>query len=516
MSLYTKKYDFVILGSGLGGLITGLVLSREGYKVCILEKNAQIGGTLQTFFFDKTKFDTGVHYIGGLEPGQPLYPYFKYLGLMDGLNLEKMEEDGFDQIIFSGDDNIYPIAQGYDNFKAQLLTFFPHEEKGLDEYINRIKEVCNTFSFYYLNSESNIEAEMKHFYLGAKTVIEECVSDKKLRLILAANNLLYAGKGDKAPFYIHALVINSYIESSYRVLGGGSKISNILAKQIKSLGGEIYRNQEVIAINNVDNKVESVQLKNGRSVKGSTFISNIHPTQTFKLIDTTHLRKSYTKRILNLENTTSAFVLYISLKPNKLKYEKVNKYFFSTDEVWELTNYKPENWGKDFAIYYSPCSKNKGFAKSLIIISYMKIEEVAKWTKTYNTTTHLSERDNEYQAFKEEKAQILISEVEKKIPEIRSFTKAYNTSTPLTLRDYVGSDGSLYGIERDYNSPLKSYINTRTKISNLLLTGQNVVMHGVLGVTISAMVTCSEVLGKDYLIDKIKKTAGVFPKETFH
>jgi len=504
MSLNTKKYDFVILGSGLGGLITGLVLSREGYKVCILEKNAQIGGTLQTFFFDKTKFDTGVHYIGGLEPRQPLYPYFKYLGLMDGLRLEKMEVDGFDQISFAGDKNIYPIAQGYDNFKAQLLHFFPHEEKGLDEYIKRVIEVCNTFSFYYLNSESNIEAEMKHFYIGAKTVIEECVTDEKLRLVLAANNLLYAGEGSKSPFYIHALVINSYIESSYRIIGGGSKISNILSKQIKSLGGEIYRNQEVVAINNVENKVESVQLKNGQIVKGETFISNIHPSQTFKLIDTNGLRKSYIKRILNLENTTSAFVLYLTLKPNKLKYEKVNKYYFSSNEVWNSVNYTPENWGKDYAIYYSPNNKNNGFAKSLIIISYMKIEEVANWAKTFNTTTHLSERDSEYQAFKEEKAQILLSEVEKKIPKIRSITKAYNTSTPLTLRDYIGSDGSLYGIARDYNSPLKSYVNARTKISNLFLTGQNIVMHGVLGVTISAMVTCSEILGKDYLKKKIR------------
>ncbi len=499
------RYDVVIIGSGLGGLITGVILGREGYKVCILEKNAQIGGTLQTFIYDKTKFDTGVHYVGGLEPGQPLFPYFKFLGLMDELKLEKMEENGFDEITFEGDKNIYPIAQEFNNFKKQLLKFFPHEEHGLDDYISRIKNVCKSFSFYNLNPDANLENELEHYYVGAKDVIDDCVKDKKLRMVLAANNLLYAGEGDKAPFYVHALIMNSYIESAYRILGGGSQISKILARQIKELGGEIIRNQEVISINKNDNKIESVELKSGVIVKGNTFISNIHPTQTFKLVDQTGLRKSYLKRVLNLENTTSAFVLYLSIKPKTLKYEKVNKYHFSHNNVWDLTNYSSENWGNIYALYSAPSRKNPEFTKSLIVITYMKMEDVARWGKTFNTVTNKGIRDKEYHEFKEQKAQILLNQIEKKIPGIREMVNDYNTSSPLTLRDYIGADGSLYGVIRNYKFPSKSFIGARTKIPNLLFTGQNLVMHGVLGVTIGAMVTCSEILGKDYLMDKIKK-----------
>ncbi len=498
------RYDMVIIGSGLGGLATAVTLGREGYSVCIIEKNAQIGGTLQTFIYDKTKFDTGVHYVGGLDPGQPLFPYFKFLGLMEELQLEKMEEDGFDEITFEGDKNIYPIAQGYHNFKKQLLKFFPHEEQGLDEYIRRIKDVCKSFSFYSLDSKSNLEQELDHFYIGAKDVIEDCVKDKKLRMVLAANNLLYAGEGDKAPFYVHALIMNSYIESAYRILGGGSQISKILAKQIKVLGGEIFRNQEVVSINRNENKVESVALKNGIVIQGNTFISNIHPTQTFKLIDQAGIRKSYLNRIMKLENTTSAFVLYLSIKPKKLKYEKVNKYHFSHDNIWDLTNYSPESWGNIYALYSAPWRKDPEFTKSLILITYMKMDDVAKWDKTFNTVTEKNNRDKEYQEFKAQKAQILLTTLEKKISGIRGMVSDYNTSTPLTLRDYVGADGSLYGVMRNYKNPSKSFISPRTKISNLLFTGQNLVMHGVLGVTIGAMVTCSEILGKEYLMDKIR------------
>jgi all-trans-retinol 13,14-reductase len=44
-----QTYDVAIIGAGLGGLICGAILSKEGIRVCIIEKNEQIGGSLQTF-----------------------------------------------------------------------------------------------------------------------------------------------------------------------------------------------------------------------------------------------------------------------------------------------------------------------------------------------------------------------------------------------------------------------------------------------------------------------------------
>ena len=37
-----RKYDVVIIGSGLAGLVCGSILSKEGKKVCIIEKNAAL------------------------------------------------------------------------------------------------------------------------------------------------------------------------------------------------------------------------------------------------------------------------------------------------------------------------------------------------------------------------------------------------------------------------------------------------------------------------------------------
>ena len=116
-----QQYDVVIIGSGLGGLACGTILAKEGYNVCVLEKNKQIGGMLQTFARDKVIFDTGVHYVGGLNEGQNLYQFFKYFGIMDKLKLRKMDEDFVDGLMFADDPTVYKYAQRYDNFIRQML-----------------------------------------------------------------------------------------------------------------------------------------------------------------------------------------------------------------------------------------------------------------------------------------------------------------------------------------------------------------------------------------------------------
>ena len=68
----------------------------------------------------------------------------------------------------------------------------------------------------------------------------------------------------------------------------------------------------------------------------------------------------------------------------------------------------------------------------------------------------------------------------------------------LTWRDYtLTPDGSAYGVRKDFSNPLLTMLSPRTPIPNLLLTGQNLMLHGVHGVTLTAFHTCAEVLGKE-------------------
>ncbi len=500
-----KNYDIVIVGSGLGGLVSAIILAKEGKKVCVLEKNNQYGGNLQTFVRNKTIFDTGVHYIGGLSPGQNLYKYFSYIGIMDQLKLQQMDPDGFDIVTFDHDENHYPHAQGYDNFVKQLVQFFPEEEKALQQYVEKIRQTCDSFPLYNLQPFKEYNQDL--LSENARDSIHQITDNEKLRAVLAGTNFLYVGIGDKTPFYVHALTTNSYIQSAWRCINGGSQITKLLIKQLKKYGGEIYKRQEVCQFQVEDKQVRSVTTRKGDTFSADLFISNIEPKTTLQLIGKEHFRNSFYTRIQELDVLPSVFTLYLVLKPKSFRYFKHNYYHIKDPQkVWRLYEHTEESWPEAYMLSLNAAAQDQEWTSSMSVMAYMDYEEVREWEQSFNTVVHSQDRGASYEAFKKQKTERLLDELEQKFPNIRDCIEATYASTPLSYRDYIGCHrGNLYGFVKDADQPLKTFLSAKTKLNNLYLTGQNINMHGVLGVTIGAVVTCSEILGRDYLIQKINQ-----------
>lgn len=499
-------YDIVIIGSGLGGLVSALIFAKEGYKVCVLEKNNQFGGNLQTFVRDKSIFDTGVHYIGGLGEGENLHQYFKYLGIMDDLKLKKMDEDKYDIITFNEDDINYPHAQGYTNFIEQLAKLFPEERTAIETYCTKIKDTCNSFPLYNLKIGDAYYGDTDLLSLKIKDYIESITDNEKLRAVLVGSNFLYAGE-DNTPFYVHALSINSYIQSSWRCVNGGSQISKLLIKQIRNLGGKVLKYKEVVGFGFEDEKLVSAKTKDGEEYFSDRFISNIEPKHTLKMIGENKMRKAYTKRIESIKSVISAFSVYFVFKPESFKYINNNHYHFKdANRVWDAQEYTDASWPEGYMLSVGAKKNESEWAENMTFITYMRYDEVKEWENTFNTVAENDERGDAYEAFKNKKIEQAITEIEKKFPDFRDCIKSVHSSTPLSYRDYIGvNEGSMYGYVKDADSPMTSFLSPRTKLKNLFFTGQSINMHGLLGVTISAVLTCSEMLGRDYLVNKINK-----------
>jgi all-trans-retinol 13,14-reductase len=224
-----------------------------------------------------------------------------------------------------------------------------------------------------------------------------------------------------------------------------------------------------------------------------------------QMVQSDIIKKAYRKRLENLENTMSAFTVNVVLKKHKLKYRNYNYYYLDEADAWCGPRYTVEDWPRMYALYWAPSSKDPEYADGLTLITHMRYEEIAKWGHTFNTVTEEEERGADYAEFKRQRAERLIDVVSRQFPELRDAIETYYVATPLTLRDYMGTDdGSAYGYIKDSQEPLRTSISARTKIPNLLLTGQNVNLHGVLGVTVSAVLTCAEVIGIGPLIEKIR------------
>jgi all-trans-retinol 13,14-reductase len=221
-------------------------------------------------------------------------------------------------------------------------------------------------------------------------------------------------------------------------------------------------------------------------------------------------RKSYYSRIQGLEVLPAAFSLYLVFKPESFKYLNHNYYHFrNSNRVWDANEYTENSWPEAYMASMNVSSEDQVWAESLTAITYMRFDELKEWENTINTVANKVERGKAYEDFKTKKAEEFLNVLERKFPSIKDCVKSVHSSTPLSYRDYIGGhNGNLYGYIKDSNNPMKTFISPKTKIDNLYLTGQSINMHGVLGVTIGAVVTCSEIVGKDYLINKINSELG--------
>ncbi len=494
-----RKYDIAILGTGLGGLVCGYILSKNGFNVILLEKNAQIGGCLQTFKRFGVKFDTGMHYIGSMLEGQILHRLFHYLNLLPDVKLNRLDEDGYDLLSIGGKQ--YKYASGYENFVDTLCQSFPDNTRDIREYVQQLQNIANASPLYNLRKvEDHVFIEADYIKTSINDFIANITDNTHLQDVLAGNLPLYAGVKDKTPTYIHALINNFYIQSAWRIIGGSDSIAKSLAESIRAFGGTIRTKSEVTEIVCDDNQAVGIRLADGEFIEAKSIISNIHPQSTLKMIHSHLIRKAYRVRINDLDNTISNFTLYIKFKEKATPYLNYNYYYYKQDDVWKANDRQPGDPLQSYLFMHQCAHETQQWAESAEMIGYMKFDEVRKWE---NTT--VGRRGDDYLAFKQATAEHYLDVLEQSFPGIRSTIEDYETSTPLTYRDYTATkDGSMYGIIRDKNFPTQTLVSQRTKIPNLFLTGQNINSHGILGVTIGAALTCAEFLGLNKIIDEIE------------
>lgn len=491
------KYDIVIIGSGLGGLECGAILSKEGYNVCVLEKNDNYGGCFQSYQRRGHLFDTGIHYVGSLDDGQILNQYFRYIGIMDKLKLRRLDADGFDHIYYAGGE--YKFAMGHDNFVDTLAQQFPAERENLKRYADKLKEVGDLIRVDNLKKGIIAIEGMKYFCTSAAGLIDETINDPVLRVVVAGSAMLHGGVREESTFYGHAMVNNSYIESAYRFVDGTMQVSNELINTIRANGGTVINNSEVTRIIVENDSVKGVVVNNNETIEASNVISNVHPKRTLELLDKSHcIKNAYITRINSLQNTFGVFSLYLVMKPKSLKYCNFNRYLHANNSVWyDKVNYPGHT--TNCLVTMQPKSENSEWADVVVVLTPMYISELEQWLDTKP-----EHRGDSYLEFKEKKAQSILQFMREHGLDYGPYIDSMYSTTPLSYRDFTATcDGSAYGIIKNFKCPQVSFVSTRTKLGNLYMTGQNLNVHGALGVTLTAVLTCADFLGQDYLAKKI-------------
>lgn len=481
------KKKIVIIGAGLGGLETGYILAKHGLEVCVLEKGLLLGGCLQSYKRKGQIFDTGMHYVGSMNEGESLRTLFNYFGLSN-LAWHKLDEDRFDEVIIKGEK--YSFANGHDKFVETLSQKFPKEKDNLKKYTEFLKSVGdNIFTRFTAKDNSDISASL--FGQGAYDFLRNSFDDQKLINVVSGTSLKMELRKETLPLYTFAQINDSFIRSAYRLENGGSQIGDTLTEQIKAMGGSVRTNAEVEELVEKDGKIVAAVLTNGERVEGDIFISNLHPAATLGLVkESEKIRKIYRNRICGLDNTMGMFTVSLKLKKESVPYQNHNKYIYETEDVWAVT----ENIDQTQACLVSyAVPQDKKWADNIDLLVPMSWEHVEKWNGT-----KIMQRGSEYNDMKKARANEVIEFASKYIEGLSDAIEDVYTSTPLTYSDYVSTPmGSAYGIRKDFGKVMQTVLTPRTPVDNLLLTGQSLNLHGVLGVSMTSFFSAAEVIGME-------------------
>ena len=473
-------YDVVIIGSGLGGLICGSLLAREGKKVLVLERQAQPGGCMQSYQRDGLCFDTGFHYVGGLTKGQQLHSVFSHLGLMK-LPWVRLDTEGFDLVTIGH--HTFPMAQGYDNFANTLSEYFPQEKIALKQYVKLMR---------------NLPPMEEIGPVNAYDWLKSLFSDPLLINVLSGSAIKMELRRESLPLFTFAHGMSSYIRSSWRLRGGGHLIVDALVNDINRLGGKVICHAEVNKLVEKEGRIVAARCSKGNVYEGNVFISDVHPQITFGWLDESKLiKKTFRRRINAMENSTGMFTVSLVLKQGVLPYFNHNKYVYRKPNVWTFH----EDVGGIGGVMVSCRVPEEGnYARQIDLLTPVSWKLFESWVDT-----SVGRRGEIYEMLKSHLADECIRLAEKVIPGLRGMVEKRYTSTPLTYRDYTLTPcGSAYGVRKDNRNMLMTMLSPRTPIPNLLLTGQSLMLHGVEGVTMTALQTCGELLEREY-VNKIMR-----------
>ena len=458
-------HDIIIIGSGLGGLASGAILARRGMSVCVLEQHSQAGGCLQSFCRGGATFDTGFHCVGGLRPGEVLHPYFRHLRLLD-LPWVQMDEACFEEIHIG--DDVYAFAQGRERFIETLAERFPAEHTGLNAFMDMLESTGHSLLHLFDEADTARDHTRERFGQSAYEFLQRTIADPRLRSVLSGASMKMEPHADALPLYTFAQINNSYIQSAWRLRGGGEPIVRRLVEQIEQAGGTVRTRARVTRLIAADGRLTAAELSDGERV--------------------------YRQRIESLRNTFGFFTLHVHAPHTPIPY--LNRNVSIYDDYESLWHNDRSEISPSYLISCRPPDTPDSHTVTTLDVLHPitpRINSLLAWdTKNYG-------QNPRYTAWKSVWAELCEQRLREHVALPPDFTiERVTTSTPRTYHRYTGTPyGSAYGIRRDCRDLPRTLLSPRTPIPNLLQTGQSVNVHGVLGVTVTAFLTSAELLGRE-------------------
>ena len=458
-----KKYDVLVIGSGISGLTSALLFAKKGKKVAIAEQAANIAPLISGF--DRKSgghnvhFETGFHYSAGFGEKEVGSLLLKELGLE--VPFEACDENNYDEIHILNSEKVFRVPFGKQKLEEKLAEFFPEEKKNIKAYLELVYETVKNIPFLNKSPETLSREDLLTFFDDGKTlkeVLDKHFKSEELKELFSYAYILHGTPPSKVSFALHCSCTGLMADSVWKIKGGAQTLINAYAGALKKYNIDTFTKKKAVKIE-VEKGEKKVYFEDGTEIGCDICVSSIHPKELIKIAPGNIYRKNGAERIEKIEETPSFFALY-GVLPEKEKYNCTNMAFMGGAEKEGFSGESPAY------INFSDTDP-----QAVCVVAFVKPDEVF-WDR----------KESGYKERKRALADKIKAETQKLCPEIAAKIQYCDSASPATYKSYVNYFGG-YGIMHDA-ADVK--ILPATKVPGIFLTGQAVVTPGLLGALISS------------------------------
>tara|TARA_Y100001968_G_C19426592_1_gene754703 strand:+ start:553 stop:2115 length:1563 start_codon:yes stop_codon:yes gene_type:complete len=476
----TEYWDAIVIGSGIGGLVTATQLAVKGAKVLVLERYKIPGGSGGSFKRKGYIFDVGASMIFGF--GKKGYTNLLTRALSDvGERCETIADPN--QLEYHLPSNFkIAVSRDYNKFIKDLINIFPHEEKGIKKFYQQCWKVFNCLDSMPLLSLEEPAYLAKVFFksplacLGLARWLPSNVGEIARKYIKDKNLLRFIDiecfcwsvmPADKTPMINAGMVFSDRHAGGINYPKGG--VGTIAEKLVSALykhKGEIRYSSDVQEII-IENKTAiGVKLFNGEKILGKKIISNATRWNTFggegekdQLVKDKNVPKSEKTWRKRYKPSPSFLSIHLGIKK-----DIIPKGFNCHNLILNDWNDLDKEQGVVFISMPSILDDSLAPEGASILHAFTP-SDIKEWEDLSSS---------EYREKKIDNAEKMISKIEKIIPGVRESIVYKEIGSPKTHRRFLGRFNGSYGPIPAVKLPgLLTMPFNRTGIKNLFCVGDS-------------------------------------------
>lgn len=327
------SYDAVVIGAGIGGLVTANLLAKEGMRVLLVEQHYVVGGYCSTFQRKGFTFDAASHF----------YPLIGDASTMTGkvladigIEQEWIKMDPVDQFHLP-DGSSFSVSADYDTYIAQLKSEFPEEVDNIDRFFALARKLYLWGVLHYFRDIKTPRLD-RYLPMTLRNALDDHFESERLKLVLTADVPHWGSPPNQTSFVFDCMLRLSYFLGNFYPVGGSQEFANELAQRFQERGGDILLKTMVRHINVSNGEATGVTLELGPirdrrlvPVKTGAVVSNADMRLTVeKLVGESHFEPEYVQHIRDMRPTFSCFLSHIGVSdiPREIL-EQAHGYYWS-------------------------------------------------------------------------------------------------------------------------------------------------------------------------------------------